>query len=60
MSDRDDARPRGLKDETASSTPTVRPMERLLITGIAGGQGRLVAKRLARDFAISGIDAARW
>jgi UDP-glucose 4-epimerase len=35
-------------------------MERLLITGITGGQGRLVAKRLAAEYAISGVDRARW
>lgn len=35
-------------------------MERLLITGIAGGQGRLVAKRLAGEYEISGVDSARW
>jgi UDP-glucose 4-epimerase len=35
-------------------------MERLLITGITGGQGRLVAKRVAGEYAISGVDGARW
>ena len=35
-------------------------MERLLITGIAGGQGRLVAKRVADDFEVSGVDRVAW
>jgi UDP-glucose 4-epimerase len=35
-------------------------MERLLITGIAGGQGRLVAKRVANEFEISGVDVVPW
>ena len=37
-----------------------RRVERLLITGIAGGQGRLVAKRVADGFAVSGVDRAPW
>jgi UDP-glucose 4-epimerase len=61
MSDQDAAPPPpGLKAAKASSTPQKRSMERLLITGISGGQGRLVAKRVAGDYAISGIDSARW
>ena len=36
------------------------PVERLLITGIAGGQGRLVAKRVADQYAVSGVDRAPW
>lgn len=35
-------------------------MERLLITGIAGGLGRLVAKRVADGFEVSGVDRAPW
>lgn len=35
-------------------------MERLLITGIAGGQGRLVAKRVANEFDVSGVDRVPW
>jgi UDP-glucose 4-epimerase len=35
-------------------------MERLLITGIAGGQGRLVAKRVASQFEVSGVDREAW
>jgi len=36
------------------------PGERLLITGIAGGQGRLIAKRVADHFQISGVDRVPW
>lgn len=35
-------------------------MERLLITGIAGGQGRLVAKRVADLYEVSGVDRLPW
>jgi UDP-glucose 4-epimerase len=35
-------------------------VERLLITGIAGGQGRLVAKRVAEEFDVSGVDRVAW
>ena len=35
-------------------------MERLLITGITGGLGRLVAKRLGGEFEIHGVDMGRW
>jgi UDP-glucose 4-epimerase len=35
-------------------------MERLLITGITGGQGRLLAKRVAGEFAVTGVDRAPW
>ncbi len=34
--------------------------ERLLITGIAGGQGRLIARRLADYFQIIGADRVPW
>jgi UDP-glucose 4-epimerase len=36
------------------------PGEKLLITGIAGGQGRLIARRLADYFHISGVDRQPW
>ena len=39
---------------------TGRIVERLLITGIAGGQGRLVAKRVADEFDVSGVDRVPW
>jgi UDP-glucose 4-epimerase len=35
-------------------------VERLLIIGIAGGQGRLVAKRVAGEFDIVGVDRLPW
>ncbi len=35
-------------------------MEKVLITGIAGGQGRLLARRLAADGAVCGVDWTAW
>jgi UDP-glucose 4-epimerase len=35
-------------------------MKKLLITGIAGGQGRLLAKRLAGRWDITGVDRLAW
>lgn len=35
-------------------------MDRLLITGIASGLGRLVAKRVAGDYEIHGVDIGPW
>jgi UDP-glucose 4-epimerase len=35
-------------------------MEKVLITGIAGGQGRLLTRRLAQDVEVCGVDVARW
>lgn len=37
-----------------------RPGEKVLITGIAGGQGRLIARRLAGTFALTGVDRTPW
>jgi len=37
-----------------------RPGETVLITGIAGGQGRLVARRLANTFDLVGADRTPW
>src|SRR5438876_10997230 len=34
--------------------------EKLLITGIAGGQGRLIARRVADFFQIAGVDRVPW
>jgi UDP-glucose 4-epimerase len=34
--------------------------ERLLITGIAGGQGRLIARRLSDVFDVVGVDRVPW
>jgi UDP-glucose 4-epimerase len=36
------------------------PGEKLLITGIAGGQGRLITRRLAEHFRIAGVDRQPW
>ncbi|MCG8588436.1 MAG: NAD-dependent epimerase/dehydratase family protein [Proteobacteria bacterium] len=35
-------------------------MERVLITGIAGGQGRLLTRRLLDNWAVCGVDDRRW
>ncbi len=35
-------------------------MKKVLITGIAGGQGRLLTRRLVERFAVCGVDRARW
>ncbi|MBW2241324.1 MAG: NAD-dependent epimerase/dehydratase family protein [Deltaproteobacteria bacterium] len=35
-------------------------MEKVLITGIAGGQGRLLASRLMANFTVCGVDWAPW
>jgi UDP-glucose 4-epimerase len=47
-----------------SSAPRPRagahPGEKVLITGIAGGQGRLIAERLRGAFRLSGVDRTAW
>jgi UDP-glucose 4-epimerase len=35
-------------------------MEKVLITGIAGGQGRLLARRLREQFDVCGVDRVAW
>ena len=35
-------------------------MEKVLITGITGGLGRLLARRLLGDFEVCGVDTAPW
>jgi UDP-glucose 4-epimerase len=35
-------------------------MEKVLITGIAGGQGRLLAHRLRENFEVCGVDRVAW
>lgn len=35
-------------------------MEKVLITGIAGGQGRLLARRLHGDYEVVGVDRVPW
>jgi UDP-glucose 4-epimerase len=37
-----------------------QPGEKLLITGIAGGQGRLIARRVGDFFQVSGVDREPW
>ena len=37
-----------------------KPGETVLITGIAGGQGRLIARRLASTFDLIGVDRTYW
>jgi UDP-glucose 4-epimerase len=37
-----------------------QPGEKLLITGIAGGQGRLIAQRVSDVFRVAGVDRAPW
>jgi UDP-glucose 4-epimerase len=37
-----------------------QPGEKLLITGIAGGQGRLIARRVGDFFQIAGVDRQPW
>jgi UDP-glucose 4-epimerase len=50
--------------EAAGTARRVRraaqPGEKLLITGIAGGQGRLIAQRVGSYFRIAGVDRSRW
>src|SRR5262249_62110240 len=40
----------------ASPRTGAQPGEKVLITGIAGGQGRLIARRLGGEFALAGVD----
>ena len=35
-------------------------MEKVLITGISGGQGRLLARRLLENYEVCGVDRAAW
>jgi UDP-glucose 4-epimerase len=35
-------------------------MEKVLITGIAGGQGRLLARRLSENYEVCGVDRVSW
>ena len=35
-------------------------MEKVLITGISGGQGRLLARRLIEDYEVCGVDRVQW
>ena len=51
-----------VRPEVAPPRPRrgAEPGEKLLITGIAGGQGRLIARRVADAFQIAGVDRAAW
>jgi UDP-glucose 4-epimerase len=44
----------------APPRPGAQPGEKVLITGIAGGQGRLIAHRLEGTFALAGVDRTPW
>ena len=44
----------------APQRPGAQPGEKVLITGIAGGQGRLIAHRLEGTFALAGVDRMPW
>ncbi len=35
-------------------------MEKVLITGISGGQGRLLTRRLLENFEVCGVDRVEW
>ena len=35
-------------------------MEKVLITGISGGQGRLLARRLREKYEVCGVDRVPW
>ncbi|MCZ6463340.1 MAG: NAD-dependent epimerase/dehydratase family protein [Proteobacteria bacterium] len=35
-------------------------MEKVLITGIAGGQGRLLTRRLLENYEVCGVDVVQW
>jgi UDP-glucose 4-epimerase len=38
----------------------IQPGEKVLITGIAGGLGRLIARRIAGTYAVTGVDRTAW
>jgi UDP-glucose 4-epimerase len=50
----------GMGRESPTARRGAAPGEKLLITGIAGGQGRLIARRVADTFRIAGVDRAPW
>jgi UDP-glucose 4-epimerase len=51
------AQPAGDPHEIAAGAA---PGEKVLITGVAGGQGRLIARRLADRFEVCGVDRLPW
>ena len=40
--------------------PGNQDVEKVLITGIAGGQGRLLTRRLRENYEVCGVDRASW
>jgi len=50
----------GAGSSTAAPQAGARPGEKILITGIAGGQGQLIARRLGGTFALTGVDRTPW
>jgi UDP-glucose 4-epimerase len=50
----------GAGAEAGTPARGAQPGEKILITGIAGGQGRLIARRLMGDFVLTGVDRHAW
>jgi UDP-glucose 4-epimerase len=48
------------RTETGRLRAGAQPGEKLLITGIAGGQGRLIAQRVSDYFSVAGVDRMPW
>jgi UDP-glucose 4-epimerase len=48
------------RTETGRLRAGAQPGEKLLITGIAGGQGRLIAQRVSDFFSVAGVDRMPW
>jgi UDP-glucose 4-epimerase len=55
-----DTPPRASDDTWVHPRGGAKPGETVLITGIAGGQGRLIARRLANTFDLVGVDRTYW
>ncbi|HXJ33960.1 MAG TPA: NAD-dependent epimerase/dehydratase family protein [Candidatus Eisenbacteria bacterium] len=53
-------RPAAVTETWSHPRGGARPGETVLITGIAGGQGRLIARRLANTFDLVGVDRHPW
>lgn len=50
----------GASSSSSRQRSGAQPGERILITGIGGGQGRLIARRLSENFHITGVDRVPW